>query len=321
MAHQRHNTAAPFQVPRPTTSTTMDENDTNSTQVDPSTKIRQVRWNDDMDGFMIIALVNQVLVGQKRSDNDFTSFQISKAMESVKQGCGMVVTEKNVRSRLKTLKREYAEVSQLLSISGFGWDAETGRITADSLAWDELEKGKLDFGKWRSKLYRRYDDIECIFGNDTATGDRAVSGFDNFLPMQVDDSVNELDTPTEDTDPSLTPSHKRGSEEGTSTGRHKGTKPHDDDSHRALALIAESSRNIADAIHMQATLDTLNHVNWQLITEKLEAMDLDLVDIMKVMKAFRSDGDLAKVFMSLTNTTIMRALVFEQLGRDPPPLP
>ncbi|KAL2537896.1 uncharacterized protein Fot_19287 [Forsythia ovata] len=127
--------------------------------------------------------------------------------------------------------------------------------------------------------------MECIFGNDTATGDRAVSGFDNFSHMQVDDSVNELDTPTEDTDPSPTPSHKRGSEEGTSTGR-KRTKPHDDDSHRALALIAESSRKIVDAIHMQATLDTLNHVNWQLITEKLEAMDLDLVDIMKVMKAF-----------------------------------
>ncbi|KAL2482589.1 uncharacterized protein Fot_44033 [Forsythia ovata] len=242
-------------------------------------------------------------------------------MESVKQGCGVVMTEKNVRSRLKTLKREYAEVSQLLSISGFGWDPETGRITADTLAWEELVKGKPDFGKWRSKLCRRYDDMECIFGNDTATGDRAVSGFDNFSPMQVDDSVNEFDTPTEDTDPSPTPSRKRGSEEGTSTGRRKRTKPHDDESHRALAIIAESSRKIADAIHMQATLDTLNHVNWQMITEKLEAMDLDLVDIMKVMKAFRSDGDLAKVFMSLTNTTIMRALVYEQLGRDPPPLP
>ncbi|KAL2482070.1 uncharacterized protein Fot_43514 [Forsythia ovata] len=141
----------------------MDENDTNSSQVDPSTKIHQVRWNDDMDGFMIIALVNQVLVGHKRSDNGFTSFQISKAMESVKQGCGMVVTEKNVRSRLKTLKREYAEVSQLLSISGFGWDAKTGRITTDSLAWEELVKGKPDFGKWMSKLCRRYDDMECIF--------------------------------------------------------------------------------------------------------------------------------------------------------------
>ncbi|KAL2478665.1 uncharacterized protein Fot_47679 [Forsythia ovata] len=163
--------------------------------------------------------------------------------------------------------------------------------------------------------------MECIFGNDTATGDRAVSSFDNFSPMQVDESVNELDTPTEDTDPSLTPSRKQHFEEGTSTGRHKRTKPHDDDSHWALALIAESSKKIADAIHMQATMDTLNHVNWQLITEKLEAMDLDLVDIMKVVKAFRSDGDLAKVFMSLTNTTIVRALVFEQLGRDPPLFP
>ncbi|KAL2459854.1 uncharacterized protein Fot_54598 [Forsythia ovata] len=263
MAHQRHNSAAPFQVSRPTTATNMDDIDTNTTQVDHSTKIRQVRWNDDMDGFMIIALVHQVLTGHKRSDNGFTSFQISKAIESVKHGCGIVVSGKNVRARLKTLKKEYAEVSQLLSISGFGWDSETGRITADSLAWDDLVK---------------------------------------------------------DTDPSPIPLRKRHAEERTTTGRRQRTKPYDN-SHRSLSLIAESLKKIADAIHMQVTLDTLNHVNWQLITEKLEAMDLDLVDIMKVMKAFRSDGDLAKVFMSLTNTTIMRALVFEQLGRDPPPLP
>ncbi|KAL2487058.1 Myb DNA-bind 3 domain-containing protein [Abeliophyllum distichum] len=352
MAHLQHNSAAPFQVPRPTTATNMDETYTGTTHVDPSSKIRQVRWNDDMDGYMIAALVNEVLAGHKRSDNGFTSFQVSKAIESVQHGCGVVVSDKNVRSRLKTLKKEYAEVSQLLSISGFGWEAESGRITADSLAWDELVKvyfcyhcivdtpcilsqdcrlhnchyivnvgrGKPDFGKWRTKLCRRYDEMESIFGNDTATGDRAVSGFDNFSPMQVDDSVNEVDTSTEDTDPSPNPTRKRHAEEGTTTGRRKRRKAYED-SDRSLALIAESSKKIAEAIHMQATLDTLNHVNWQLITEKLEAMDLELVDIMKVMKAFRSDGDLAKVFMSLTNTTIMRALVYEQLGRDPPLLP
>ncbi|KAL2534124.1 Myb DNA-bind 3 domain-containing protein [Abeliophyllum distichum] len=294
MVPLQQNSAAPFQVPRPTTATNMDETYTGTTHVDPSSKIPQVRWNDDMDGYMIAALVNEVLAGHKRSDNGFTSFQVSKAIESVQRGCGVVVSDKNVRSRLKTLKKEYAEVSQLLSISGFGWEAESGRITTDSLAWDELVKGKPDFGKWRTKLYRRYDEMESIFGNDTATGDRAVSGFDNFSPMQVDDSVNEVDTPTEDTDPSPNPRRKRHAEEGTTTGRRKRRKPYED-SDRSLALI--------------------------LITEKLEAMDLELVDIMKVMKAFRSDGDLAKVFMSLTNTTIMRALVYEQLGRDPPPLP
>ncbi|KAL2518707.1 Myb DNA-bind 3 domain-containing protein [Abeliophyllum distichum] len=288
MAHLRNNTAAPFPVPRPTTAANMDDNETNRTQVEPSSKSRQVRWNDEMDGFMIVALVNEVLAGHKRSDNGFTAVQISKAIESVKNGCGIVVSDKNVRERLKTLKREYAEVSQLLSTSVFGWDAESGRITADSIAWDDLVKGKPDFGKWRTKLCRRYDDMECIFGNDTATGDRAVSGFDTFSPTLVDESVNEHDTPTEDTDPSPIPTRKRHVAEGTTSGRRKRTKPYDD-SDRSLALIAESSKKIAEAIHMQATLDTLNHVNWQLITEKLEAMDLQLVDIMKVMKAFRSD--------------------------------
>ncbi|KAL2466495.1 Uncharacterized protein Adt_42346 [Abeliophyllum distichum] len=133
MAHLRNDTAAPFHVPRPTTAANMDDNETNRTQVQPSTKSQQVRWNDDMDGLMIVALVNEVLAGHKRSENGFTAFQISKAIESVQNGCGILVSDKNVRARLKTLKREYAE-------------------------------GKPDFGKWRTKLCRRYDDMECIFG-------------------------------------------------------------------------------------------------------------------------------------------------------------
>ncbi|KAL2515486.1 uncharacterized protein Fot_29457 [Forsythia ovata] len=131
--------------------------------------------------------------------------------------------------------------------------------------------------------------------------------------------MNEVDGPNEDTDPSSTLSCKRNAEEGTTKVRRKRTRTYDK-SHGSLSVIAESSKKIAEAMQMQATLDTLNHVSWQFITEKLEAMDLDLVDIMKVMKAFRSYGDLAKIFVSLTNTNIMRTLVFEQLGRDPPPL-
>ncbi|KAL2498935.1 Myb DNA-bind 3 domain-containing protein [Abeliophyllum distichum] len=320
MAHHQQSYAAPNRVPRPSIASNTEYIYPNNSQVDPNTKTRQVRWNDEMDGFMITALVNQVLAGHKRSDNGFTSFQVSKAIDSVTNGCGVVVSDKNVRSRLKTLKKEYAEVNQLLSISGFGWECETGRITADSIAWDELVKGKPEFGKWRTKLCRRYEEMELIFGNDTATGDRAVSGFDNFSPIQVDESLNEFDTPTEETDPSPNISRKRNAEEGTSKKRRKRAH-HFDDSHGSLSVIAESSKKIAQAMEMQAALDTLNHVNWQLITEKLEAMELDLVDILKVMKAFRADGDLAKIFVSLSNTTIMRALVYEQLGRDPPPLP
>ncbi|KAL2490999.1 Myb DNA-bind 3 domain-containing protein [Abeliophyllum distichum] len=151
----------------------------------------------------------------------------------------VVVLDKNVRARLKTLKKEYAEVSQLLSISSFGWDAETGRITADSLAWDDLVKEKPEFVKWRTKLCCHYDEIEAFFGNDTAIGDRVVSGFDNFSPIQIDESVNEVDTPNEDTDPSPISLRKRNVEEGTTKVRRKRTQPYDE-SHGSLSTLVES---------------------------------------------------------------------------------
>ncbi|KAL2556993.1 uncharacterized protein Fot_01732 [Forsythia ovata] len=111
MAHQQQSSAAPIRAPRPTIASNTEYIDTNNTQVDPNTKIRHVCWNDEMDGFMIIALVNQVLASHKRSDNGFTSFQVSKAIDSVTKWCGVVVSDKNVMARLKTLKKEYAEVN------------------------------------------------------------------------------------------------------------------------------------------------------------------------------------------------------------------
>ncbi|CAI9766694.1 unnamed protein product [Fraxinus pennsylvanica] len=176
MAQPRRSSMGPFPVPRPT-------NPGDGNQVDANAKARQVRWSDEMDGLLINSLVEQVLSGHKRTDNGFTSFQVAKAIERVSNGCGVAVSDKNVRARLKTLKKEHTEVRQLLNMSGFGLDPETGRIVADQVAWDEFIKGKPEFGKWRTKLCPRYDEMETIFGNDAATGDRAVSGFDDFSPM------------------------------------------------------------------------------------------------------------------------------------------
>ena len=89
---------------------------------------------------MINALYHQVLTGHKRSDNGVISFQVSKVIESVNNGCGVMVSEKNVRARLKTIKKEYVELRQLLSMSGFGLEPNTGRVTADPLAWEEFLK-------------------------------------------------------------------------------------------------------------------------------------------------------------------------------------
>ncbi|XP_022846363.1 uncharacterized protein LOC111369112 [Olea europaea var. sylvestris] len=137
-AHDGRFSAAPFRVPRPTLHSDVEE--ISSTQADPNSRNRQIRWSDAMDGCMITALLHQVLSSHKRSDNGFSSYHVSKAIENVHNGCGVMVSDKNVRARLKTLKKEYVEVRQLLSMSGFGLDPHTGRVTADVLAWEELLK-------------------------------------------------------------------------------------------------------------------------------------------------------------------------------------
>ncbi|KAM7461213.1 hypothetical protein LguiA_029334 [Lonicera macranthoides] len=128
----RQSSTAPFRVPRPITPSDLEDIDPNSPQADHSARTRHVRWNFAMDGF--------------------------------------VVSEKNVRSPLKTLEKEYVEVRQLLSISGFGLDPSTGR-------------GKPDSRKWRHKLCPRYNEFEAIFENDSATGDLSIIGNDNFSPI------------------------------------------------------------------------------------------------------------------------------------------
>ncbi|CAI9771284.1 unnamed protein product [Fraxinus pennsylvanica] len=130
MAHNRQNSTAPFRVPRPTTH--LDVEEISSTQVDPNSRTRHVRWSDAMDGCMITALLHQLLTGHKRSDNDFSSYHVSKAIERVYNGCGVMVSEKNVRAGLKALKKEYVEVRQLLNMSSFGLDPDTGRVTANA---------------------------------------------------------------------------------------------------------------------------------------------------------------------------------------------
>ena len=78
--------------------------DVSSPTGDVNANMKYVRWNDAMDGFLITSLATQVLIGHKRSDNSFLTFQVSKAVDVVFIISGIVVSGKNIKARLKTLK-------------------------------------------------------------------------------------------------------------------------------------------------------------------------------------------------------------------------
>ncbi|XP_022860707.1 uncharacterized protein LOC111381163 [Olea europaea var. sylvestris] len=112
-------------------------------------------------------------------------------------------------------------------MSDFGLDPHTGRVTVDVLVWEELLKGKPEFGKWKTKLCSRYNDLEAIFGYDSATGDRAVTGNDILSPDH-DENVHEVDGQNEDTEPSPIRAPKGNTEGGTNKVRRRCTQPNDE---------------------------------------------------------------------------------------------
>lgn len=143
--YHQNGSSVPFRVPRPTTTTCphpdIEEVSQPSSQSVPgNAKKGQVRWTDEMDEQLVNTLIEQVLAGTKRADNGFTATQILKVAERVYSVCGVAVVEKNVRGRLKTLKKDYTDLRELFKVSGFGWDAKTGRITADPNVWEEYIK-------------------------------------------------------------------------------------------------------------------------------------------------------------------------------------
>jgi len=93
----------------------------------------------------------------------------------------------------------------------------------------------------------------------------------------MDKSVNEIDSQSEGANPSKKSDSKRSAEGGTNKSQRRRTQL--DDSIIALSSIAESSKRIANAMEIQVTLETHNHINWQLVLEKLKGMKIDRHDM------------------------------------------
>ncbi|KAM7507961.1 hypothetical protein LguiA_018414 [Lonicera macranthoides] len=291
-----------------------------SSEAEGDSKKGQIRWRKDMDDVLITTLVDHVLSKGRKVDNAFKSEELAPLITQVHEKCDVAVAEKNVRFRLKTLRKECVELYTLFQISGFGWDENTGRITADPSVWDEYTKANPNLSKLRGKVCPYYLELEILFGSDTATGDRAVSGHDipQMSGSNANDDIsldeNELEEDEIIPNPSVT--SKRATRGGGSTSRRK--RGHLTEEDIAFSIIAESSKEIAEAIK---TYTSQKKINWQSVIEKLQDVGISDSDVIKVMELLEKDKDLADVFLGITNERFRRSWVYNKLGRVPPDVP
>ncbi|XP_028802254.1 uncharacterized protein At2g29880-like isoform X1 [Neltuma alba] len=112
-------------------------------------------------------------------------------------GCSLKA-HPHIQSRIKKLKTDYGVVSDLLNLSGFGWNAERKCVTAPKAVWDEYVKAHKEAAKFRNKSFSYYDELHDMFGKDRATGKDAQTCEDVLEELQ---DQNGLDNSMLDADP------------------------------------------------------------------------------------------------------------------------
>ncbi|CAN6575593.1 unnamed protein product [Malus baccata var. baccata] len=123
------------------------------------------RWNVDMERALADILREERRLGNK-GDGGWKTAAYNSAAAILSAQFDIHITADNIRNRVKSWKKFYAIVSDILSQSGFNWDATKKMISVDEdPAWQEYVK-----------VIPNWDDIVDLCGKDRATGEGAEIG-------------------------------------------------------------------------------------------------------------------------------------------------
>lgn len=89
-----------------------------------------------MDHWLGKILVDQVRKGLK-VDKVFLTEAYNTAVSAVNAKFGLHLTKFNVKNRLKTWKKQFEQLKEILSHTGFKWDGTKKMIIANDSTWND----------------------------------------------------------------------------------------------------------------------------------------------------------------------------------------
>uniref|UniRef100_A0A5B7BPA8 Myb/SANT-like domain-containing protein n=1 Tax=Davidia involucrata TaxID=16924 RepID=A0A5B7BPA8_DAVIN len=308
--------------------TGMDQNDFRGRRREMKHKGKNVVWSVAMDKCLIEALAIQARNGNK-IDKCFNENAYTTACVAVNTRFNLSLNNQKVINRLKTIKKRYKIMRDMLSQDGFTWNPNTKMIECDS---DELWKRYIaahpDARGFRGKQIEMYDELRIVCGNYQAPSRwaRMTGHMNGSLPTEVknyeEDSASFLSPSSEDlsdTDGTETESSTRqpeynqmpaGSQEVPLVQplrqlpkRHRGSEALQD----AMLAVASSIRHLADALeHSKNTIDAPGLLQ--------AVMEIDGLEEAKQMYAFEylnADPVKARAFMTY-NAQMRKIYLFRQ---------
>lgn len=100
---------------------------------------KNLRWTEEMDRCLGKILVEQVRKGYK-IDNILQREAYDRAVLALNEKFGPNLSKEHIRNRLRTWKKQYGILKELLSNPGFKWDEMRKMIVANDSVWDDYVK-------------------------------------------------------------------------------------------------------------------------------------------------------------------------------------
>ncbi|XP_074315293.1 uncharacterized protein LOC141651481 [Silene latifolia] len=138
-----------------------------------SKKRGYVTWTKQMDETMIGVLHNQLKEGNK-ADGEWKPQAYHAVADELWATMDAVVSTDNVKNRLKSWKKHYANISDIRTLTKFRWDEDRKMIvigSEDSEQWSTFIKENPPAAPYKNKSIEYWDDICTLCGPDRALGD------------------------------------------------------------------------------------------------------------------------------------------------------
>ncbi|XP_077253269.1 uncharacterized protein LOC143892475 [Tasmannia lanceolata] len=146
-------------------------------------------WSPDMDHSFCEILVRQVQLGKKGDHGTFRPEVWDLIVKELNISCNRNdIKVDYCKNRLKTLKKHYGAVKDMLQLSGFSWDSVRKMVMADRHIWDEYLKAHPEAKFYRRNSVPNFEDLCIIIGNDLTEGRRSKTSVD----LQIVDNVQGL---------------------------------------------------------------------------------------------------------------------------------
>ncbi|XP_027342554.1 L10-interacting MYB domain-containing protein [Abrus precatorius] len=132
---------------------------------DTKNKGRNVVWSIAMDKCLIEALAVQAKSGNK-IDKCFNENAYTAACVAVNTRFNLNLNSQKVINRLKTIKKRYKVIGDMLSQDGFWWNPNSKMIECDSdELWKKYVAANPDARGLRGKQIEMYDELKIVCGN------------------------------------------------------------------------------------------------------------------------------------------------------------